>query len=151
MSSNNSKFRTGFLSEMRRYPGEGWISGVCAGIADYFDWKLKLVRLVVVLLAIFTAFWAVFVIYAVLWYLMDDGDQLSGPRPKWNDYTPPAPSAPAGGGGSGGTAAASTDLREIKERFSRLDERLRRMEETALSKDDALKREIEKLERDEKR
>jgi phage shock protein C len=145
--SSNSKFRTGFLSEMRRYPGEGWISGVCAGIADYFDWKLKLVRLIVALLAIFTAGWVVILLYILAWYLMDNGDEMPGPRPKWNDGGP-APSTPYSGPSGG--AAATTDLREIKERFARLDERLRRMEETALSKDDALKREIEKLERDEK-
>lgn len=146
---SNSKFRTGFLSEMRRYPGEGWISGVCAGIADYFDWKLKLVRLVVVLLAIFTAFWAVFVIYAILWYVMDNGDEVPGPRPKWNDGSL-APATPYTSPSGGTSASASVDLRDIKDRFARLDERLRRMEESALSKDDDLKREIEKLERDEK-
>lgn len=145
--SSNSKFRTGFLSEMRRYPGEGWISGVCAGIADYFDWKLKLVRLIVALLAIFTAGWVVILLYILAWYLMDNGDEMPGPRPKWNDGGPAA-STPYTGPSGG--AAATTDLREIKERFARLDERLRRMEESALSKDDALKREIEKLERDEK-
>lgn len=144
MSNTQSKFRTGFLSEMRRYPGEGWISGVCAGIADYFDWKPKLVRLIVALLAIFTAGWAVALIYAVLWYVMDNGDDLPGPRPKWNDAGPAGPSAPFAGGSGG----ATVDLRDIKERFNRLDERLRRMEESALSKDDDLKREIEKLERD---
>lgn len=144
MSNTQSKFRTGFLAEMRRYPGEGWISGVCAGIADYFDWKPKLVRLIVALLAIFTAGWAVALIYAVLWYVMDNGDDLPGPRPKWNDAGPAGPSAPFAGGSGG----ATVDLRDIKERFNRLDERLRRMEESALSKDDALKREIEKLERD---
>lgn len=147
MNNSNVKFRTGFLSEMRRYPGEGWISGVCAGIADYFDWKLKLVRLIVVLLAIFTAFWAVFVIYAVLWYVMDNGDEIPGPRPKWNDGSA-APATPYTSPSSGNAASANVDLRDIKERFNRLDERLRRMEEAALSKDDDLKREIEKLERD---
>lgn len=147
MSNTNSKFRTGFLSEMRRYPGEGWISGVCAGIADYFDWRLKLVRLVVALLAIFTAGWVVILLYVLAWYLMDNGDEMPGPRPKWNDGGP-APASPYSSPSGGSGASASVDLRDIKDRFARLDDRLRRMEETALSKDDDLKREIEKLERD---
>lgn len=142
--STQSKFRTGFLSEMRRYPGEGWISGVCAGIADYFDWRLKLVRLVVALLAIFTAGWVVILLYILAWYLMENGDEMPGPRPKWNDGTPVAPAGPYTSPSSG----SAVDLRDIKDRFNRLDERLRRMEESALSKDDDLKREIEKLERD---
>lgn len=145
--STQSKFRTGFLSEMRRYPGEGWISGVCAGIADYFDWRLKLVRLVVALLAIFTAGWVVILLYILAWYLMENGDEMPGPRPKWNDGGP-APSTPYTSPSGGTAASASVDLRDIKERFARLDDRLRRMEESALSKDDDLKREIEKLERD---
>ena len=135
------KTRLGFLSELRRYPAQGWIAGVCAGIADYFDWKPKIVRLVTALLFIFTAGTVFFFAYLVLWFLLDDGDALPGARPKWQSATPSAAAFTA----TGTASTAPPDLRDLKERFSRLDDRLRRMEEASLSSDAALKREIEKL------
>lgn len=136
-----NKFRVGFLSEMQRYPAEGWLGGVCAGIADYFDWRIKLVRVAAVLLLIFTAGTVVSILYIFAWFVMDDGDAKTGPRPKWSV----APAASSGGSSGGAAPEASVDLGDLKARFTRLDDRLRRMEEAALSKDDALKREIDKL------
>ena len=46
------------------------IAGVCAGIADYFGWKTDIVRLVFVLLTIFSAGFPGLVAYIVLWILM---------------------------------------------------------------------------------
>lgn len=143
--TDTSKSRLGFLSDMQRYPGKGWIAGVCQGIADYFDWKVKLVRLAVVVITIVTAFWPVFLVYCFFWYLMDEGDLLAAVRPKWNDL--PATTANASYAAAGANSG-SADIRDIKERFARLDARLRRMEEAALSKDEALRREFDKLERD---
>ena len=48
-------------------------------------------------------------------------------------------------GATASSETASTTMRDIKERFSRLDDRLRRLEDAALNKDDALRREIDKL------
>ena len=35
--------------KMNRYPADGWIGGVCAGLAVHFDWNAKLLRLLFVL------------------------------------------------------------------------------------------------------
>ena len=45
------------------------IAGVCGGIAEYFGWDPTLVRVVYVLLTIFTAFAGVLV-YLILWAVM---------------------------------------------------------------------------------
>jgi phage shock protein C len=138
MTTTHSKLRVGFLAEMHRYPADGWIAGVCRGIADYFDWKVAWVRLLVVLMALFTAFWPVFIVYCIFWYVMDSADLGSPGRPKWSDM-------PIAAATRNSQANANVDLRDIKERFGRLDERLRRLEEAALNKDEALRREIDKL------
>ncbi len=49
---------------------QGWLSGVCAGIADYFDWDLKTVRvLAIILLLVFPL--ASMVAYALTTVLTD--------------------------------------------------------------------------------
>lgn len=139
---NTARLRPGFLAEMQRYPSDGWIAGVCKGVADYFEWKVQLVRLVVALLALFTAFWPVFLVYCFFWYVMDNGDLSGGPKPKWSDA--PRPSGSPAGTTSSSNAPSAT-MSDIKDRFARLDARLRRLEEAALNKDDALRREIDQL------
>ena len=141
-SNNTSKLRTGFLSEMQRYPADGWLSGVCRGVADYFDWKVKWVRVIVIAILILTTAWPVIIVYGVLWYVMEEGDLNNPNRPKWSDM--PLAAARAAGT-TASTETASTTMRDIKERFMRLDDRLRKLEDAALNKDDALRREIDKL------
>ena len=45
------------------------IAGICAGIAEYFGWNTALVRVLYLLLTIFTAF-AGAICYVVLWIVM---------------------------------------------------------------------------------
>ncbi len=141
-TTTTPKFRTGFLSEMQRYPRDGWIAGVCRGIADYFDWKVQWVRVIVVAIALLTTAWPVLLVYGVLWYVMEEGELSNPSRPKWSDM--PLAAARAAGT-TASTETASSSMRDIKERFMRLDERLRKLEDAALNKDDALRREIDKL------
>lgn len=47
------------------------IAGVCAGIADYFNWDITLVRIVYVLLTFFTVF-SGGIVYFVLWLIMPE-------------------------------------------------------------------------------
>ena len=141
-NTNTSKLRTGFLSERQRYPRDGWLAGVCRGVADYFDWKVQWVRVIVIAIMILTAFWPVAIVYGVLWYVMEEGDLNNPNRPKWSDM--PLAAARAAGT-TASTETASTTMRDIKERFTRLDDRLRKLEDAALNKDDALRREIDKL------
>ena len=141
MSSTTSKLRPGFLAEMQRYPADGWFAGVCAGIADYFDWKVQWLRVIVIVIIILTAFFPVLVVYCVLWYVMEEGELSAAKRPKWSDM----PLAAARAAGTASAERSSSSMRDIKDRFGKLDERLRRLEEAALNKDDALRREIDKL------
>ncbi|MGM9758649.1 MAG: PspC domain-containing protein [Parabacteroides sp.] len=45
------------------------LAGVCGGLADYFDLDPTVIRIVYVLLSIFTAFAGV-LIYLILWLVM---------------------------------------------------------------------------------
>ncbi|MBO4485718.1 MAG: PspC domain-containing protein [Prevotella sp.] len=47
-----------------------WIAGICGGIADYFDWDPSLVRIIYLLLTIFSAGFPGLLIYIVLWLIM---------------------------------------------------------------------------------
>ncbi len=46
------------------------IGGVCAGLAQYFDLDVSLLRLIFVAAAIVTAFFPVFVFYIVAWIII---------------------------------------------------------------------------------
>lgn len=142
---NQSRLRPGFLSEMRRYPDQSWIGGVCAGIADYFNWKVQLVRLFAVLLLIFTAFWVVLIAYCVLWYIMDEGSMQDQDRPNYR-RPPPEPGAPRAPPSADAARTPSASMNELKSRFARLEERLRGMEECVTSRDFELRRELRRLE-----
>lgn len=143
---SQGKVRGGFLSEMQRYPEDGWIAGVCAGIADYFGWKVQIVRLISFLLLIFTAFWLVFIVYCVLWYIMDPGSLQDPHRPNYRT-PPPDPMAPRSPSPAGAAAARpSANMSELKARFAKLEERLGNMEECVTSKDFELRRELKRLE-----
>lgn len=47
------------------------IAGVCAGIAEYFNLDITLVRIVYVLLSFFTAFTGG-IVYLILWLIMPE-------------------------------------------------------------------------------
>ena len=47
------------------------IGGVCAGIADYFEWDITLVRIIYVLVTFFTAF-SGGLVYLILWLIMPE-------------------------------------------------------------------------------
>lgn len=132
--------RTGGLRGMRRIPERGVIAGVCAGVAEYFDWNVRLLRAILVIVFIFSGAFPILVIYGVLWYVMDpvSGSYYS------EGHTRPFPD-PAGGGAytPSGRPATMTDL---KARFSRLEERLGSMEECITSNEFELRRELKKLE-----
>ena len=143
---SEAKLRGGFLSEMQRYPGDGWIAGVCAGIADYFNWKVQLVRIVAVLLLIFTGFWPVVIAYCVLWYVMDEGSLQNPYRPNYRN-PPPQPESPNGPAPAATMSTATgAHMSDLKARFARLEERLGNMEECVTSKDFELRRELRRLE-----
>jgi phage shock protein C len=54
-----------------RMPQRGMVKGVCAGIAQYLDVPVKLVRLITVLAMIFGLFFFVVVAYIILTFALD--------------------------------------------------------------------------------
>ncbi|KFC09875.1 phage shock protein C [Trabulsiella guamensis ATCC 49490] len=54
-----------------RIPQQGMVKGVCAGIAQYLDVPVKLIRLITVLAMLFGLFFFVIVAYIVLSFALD--------------------------------------------------------------------------------
>jgi phage shock protein C len=103
------------------------IAGVCAGIADYFDWDVKVVRIVAV---IATFLWPPILIcsYVILAWILD-----------------PKPTSVYGGYGDPRTAdpfAPRRRLVDVKDRFDRLEGRLRAMETVVTSREFRIDREL---------
>lgn len=122
---------------MRRIPQRGWIAGVCAGVAEYFDWNVRLLRLVLVVTLLVSGFFPIGVVYCVLWYVLEEG----APGSSYDTYVP--------AGATGATAAApvrTPTMGEVHSRFARLDQRLRNIEECVTDREFELRRELKKLE-----
>jgi phage shock protein C len=131
--------RSRSFTGLRRIPERGVVAGVCAGIAEYFDWNVKVLRVLLALAVVFGA-GTIIVVYLILWYVMDPIDAGTATA-----------SGYGGGGGSGGGAggpgaARRPSMAEVSARFERLDARLRGIEECVTDKEFELKRELKKLE-----
>lgn len=71
-----------------RIPEKGMVKGVCAGIAQYLDVPVKLVRLITVLAMIFGLFFFVMVAYIALTFILDPipaGADQATPQPTTRD------------------------------------------------------------------
>jgi phage shock protein C len=131
--------RTRNFSGLRRIPQRGVIAGVCAGIAEYFDWNVKLLRAALVIAFVFSGFFPIVIVYCVLWYALDPIDA----------DLPSSAGGYSGGGGdgpSGSGPARRPTMAEVTARFERLDNRLREIEECVTDKEFELRRELKKLE-----
>ncbi|WP_380178089.1 envelope stress response membrane protein PspC [Kalamiella sp. sgz302252] len=58
--------------KLYRIPSRGHVKGVCAGIADYFDIPVRLVRVMVILSMIFGLFMITLVAYFILGFVLDE-------------------------------------------------------------------------------
>lgn len=123
--------------DMRRYPRAGWIAGVCAGLAEAFDWNVKLVRLVFALAFFFGGFFPAGVVYLLLWYLMEEDPGRPGARTAQPSTDPPPSRIYTEGSYTRGDA---------RTRFARMEQRLRNLEECVTSKEFELRRELRQLE-----
>jgi len=52
--------------------GNKVIAGVCAGIADYFGWDPALIRVLYVLISVFSAAFPGILVYIILWIVMPE-------------------------------------------------------------------------------
>ncbi len=48
------------------------IAGVCAGIAEYFGWDIALVRILYLILSIFSVAFPGIIVYIILWIVMPE-------------------------------------------------------------------------------
>lgn len=133
--SNAPRDRDGTLSKVRRYPADGWVAGVCAGIADYFGWSVKLIRVLLILGLVFSGFFPVGVLYLVLWYLMDPAEGSL-------QQEPPAADGSTAAAGPRGSAPSPADLRA---RFEKLERRLQQIEACVTQDELDLRRQFRQL------
>lgn len=61
MGNNGKRLKRSFSNK--------WVAGVCGGLADYFGWDANVVRLLYLVITLFTAFSGVLV-YLILWLIM---------------------------------------------------------------------------------
>lgn len=133
-----------FFERLRRYPREGWLSGVCVGLAEFFDWNVKVVRIVFAASFIISGFFPVGLIYLALWYLMDEAGSAPEPRAERYSYRSTSENSYSARNSHSYSSPRSTE--DVKTRFTRLEERLRNMEACVTSEEFELKRELRKLE-----
>lgn len=134
MNTPERDSRDGFFARLQRDPENGWVAGVCAGLARYFDWNVRLLRVLMALGLFFSGFFPVGVMYLALWYLMEPG---ADGTPAWRPSGYAAPSA---------TPAPPASPGELKARFARLERRLQDLEGCVSSSEFELRRELRKLE-----
>ena len=60
-----------FSKKLWRIPQQGMVKGVCAGIAQFLDVPVKLVRIITVLAMLFGLFFFVVVAYIILTFTLD--------------------------------------------------------------------------------
>lgn len=130
----HERFNGEFMrSRLYRDPENGMIFGVCAGLADYFGFDVKLTRICVALGGLFF-FPTVIVIYVIMGLLLDDSPE---PREK------PVREDPALRRRVRSEPHAT--LRSVRHRFRELDRRLQRLEKHVTSKKYNLQREFDGL------
>lgn len=52
------------------------IAGVCAGIAEYLGWDIALVRILYLIISIFSAAFPGIIVYIILWIVMPERDHF---------------------------------------------------------------------------
>ena len=108
------------------------IAGVCAGIADYFDWDVNVVRVIWVLMAL-TIFPPVIVGYVLCAWLLDPkpGSAYTRSRFRWHDTEM-----------SREPISPRYRFADAKARFEHLERRLRNIESVVTSREFQMDREL---------
>lgn len=136
----------GWLRDLYRDPERGWIAGVCAGAARYYEVDVWVARVVAFSLLVFIpqiAFWA----YVFGIFMLARRPRMDAPtpvRPFVQEKASPAPEL-------GPRLAPRSGMRNLRVRFRDLELRLRRMEELVTSNEFTLRRELSALEAEEGR
>lgn len=102
---------------------DGIFLGVCKGIAEYFDFSVRVVRLGFILLFIFSGFWPVIGVYLVAAFFMK-------PRP-----IRPLESEDEQFFYESYVNSPQSAAQRLKKKFEELDRRIRRMEDEVTNKE----------------
>jgi phage shock protein C len=121
----------------------GKISGVCAGIADYFDWDVSVVRILWVVATIVSGWAPMIVVYILAAWLID-------PKPPGLSYRDDGRYAEARTEIDESRRAAYRPARtwqfsDVKTRFNRVEDRLRTLEQVVTSREFQMDRELRGL------
>ena len=113
------------------------IAGVCAGIADYFDWDVNIVRIVWVIMALMTVA-PPLILYVLAAWLLDPmpGSAYSRSRFRWHDTDR-----------SREPISPGYRFADAKARFEQLERRLRNIESVVTSREFQMDRELRGTER----
>ncbi|MBR9729260.1 envelope stress response membrane protein PspC [Shewanella intestini] len=120
-----------------RIPSKGKIAGVCAGIADYFNFETWLVRVLAVSIFLLGGSGFVFIIYIALWMILDakpainhkdNAKDIELKKKVWQAGEP-----------------AKKALFDVNRNFRQLEIRLQRLERHVTSDNFDLKRQIDNL------
>ncbi len=120
---------------LRRNTRRGKIAGVCAGLADYFGWRKKHIRLAFILSTIFFFPMPVFIYGAMAVFIPPDrgyGPSYASPEEErfWRTYS----------------VKPKATMSELKHRFRAIDARIADMEKVVTSSEYRLRREFRDLE-----
>ena len=101
----------------------GVVAGVCRGLAEYYNFNVFWMRVIVVMLLFFSGFWPVLFVYFVASLVMKPEPvrpiQTEEEQDFYDSYVQSRPSA----------------ARRLKRRFENLDRRLQRMEDTVTGRE----------------
>lgn len=112
----NGMFEGGFYRSRR-----GIILGVCRGIAEYFDFSVFWVRLIAVVLFLFTGFWPTGILYFVAAFLMKPEPVIPIENDDEQEFY------------ESYVRSKQMAADRIKRRYENLDRRIQRMEHTVTS------------------
>lgn len=137
----NATRANGWLRDLYREPERGWIAGVCAGFARYYDIDVWVARVVAFSLLLFIpqiAFWA----YIIAIFMLGKRPRMDAPTPIRQAASMKASPAPE----LGPRLAPRPGLRMLRVKFRDIEMRVRKMEETVTSQEFSLKRKFSALE-----
>jgi len=117
---------------------DGKLGGVCAGIGDYLGWDHTMVRIITILLTIFTGM--TFIPYIILWVLMPKDTRA----PYIREYREQR-EAKGNIDAKAGTAGSTTTYNDVRSKFRSLEVRLQDLEKSITSKEWKLNRDFRDL------
>ena len=121
-----------------------WIAGVCGGLAENMNWSPTGLRIIAILLFMFTGSFA-FLAYIAAWFLIASRSEAPYAGQTYNHETPPKnPNGPQNIKQKvfSHKEAATSRIYEIRDRLSSIDQRIRAMETHVTSKKYQFDREL---------